>query len=77
MNEKINKLREFGNWIRVNIGKSSNLEISIWHHKCSDEQVTEYNFWVEGLINESSDNIDEIIGMIPKFRQYCELNKEV
>ena len=77
MNEQINQLREFANWVRVNVGKSSNIEISMWCHTCSGDEKTEYRFWVDGLIHKKSDNLDELVGMIPKFKQYCELNMEV
>jgi hypothetical protein len=77
MNEQINQLREFANWVRVNVGKSSNIEISMWCHTCSGDEKAEYRFWVDGLIHKKSDSLDELVGMIPKFRQYCELNMEV
>ena len=77
MNEQINKLREFANWVRVNIGKSANIDISIWCHTCSGEESTEYTVWVDGLISKRSKSLDELVGMIPKFKQYCELNMEV
>lgn len=77
MNEKINLLREFANWVRVNIGKSANIDVSIWCHTCSGDESIEYSVWVDGLISKRSKCLDELVGMIPKFKQYCELNMEV
>jgi hypothetical protein len=76
-NEKFNLLRDFANWVRVNVGKSANIDVSIWCHTSSGDESTEYRVWVEGLIHKSSKNIDELVGMIPKFKQYCELSMEV
>lgn len=77
MNEQINLLRELANWVRVTVGKSANLDISIWCHTCSGDESIEYRFWVDGLIHKKSESLDELVGMIPKFKQYCELNMEV
>jgi len=54
MNEQINQLRELANWVRVTVGKSANLDISIWCHTCSGDESIEYRFWVDGLIHKSS-----------------------
>ena len=76
-NEQINLLRDFATWVRVNIGKSANISISIWEHSCSDESSIEYCVWVHDLINKRSEDLNELVGMIPKFKQLCELNMEV
>ena len=77
LNDKINQLREFAKWVRVNIGKSANVDISIWCHTCTDEESTEYRIWVDGVLNKASKDLDYLVGMIPKFKQLCELNMEV
>lgn len=76
-NEHINLLRDFANWVRVNVGKTANIEINIWSFSATKNESTEYRVWVEGLINKSSTKLDELVAMIPKFKQYCELNMEV
>ena len=79
--EQFNLLREFANWTRVNVGKAANIDLSIWCHTSSSDESIEYQIWVEGLINKSSKDIDELVRMIPKFKQYltqyCELNMEL
>ena len=75
--EQFNLLREFANWVRVNVGKAANIDLSIWCHTSSGDESIEYRIWVEGLINKSSKDIDELVRMIPKFKQYCELNMEL
>lgn len=77
INEQINQLRELANWIRINTRKSANFEISIWRHSCSGDESIEYRFWVDGIIHKRSKSLDELVGMIPKFKQYCELSMEV
>ncbi len=79
-NDKFNLLRDFAKWVRVNTNKSANIEMNIWCHKSSldlDDERTEYRVWVDGVINKSSENLDELVGMIPKFKLSCELNMEV
>ena len=77
INEQFNLLREFANWVRVNVGKAANIDLSIWCHTCNGDESIEYRIWVDGLINKSSKDIDELVDMIPKFKQYCELNMEL
>lgn len=77
MNEKINQLRDFANWARVNVGKSASVDVSIWCHTCSGDESIEYRIWVDDLIHKTSKDLDELIRLIPKFKQYCELNMEV
>lgn len=77
INEQFNLLRDFAEWVRVHTGKSANIEVSIWCHSKSSEESTEYSVWVEGLIRKRSKNLDELVEMIPKFKQFCELNMEV
>ena len=77
INEQINQLREFAKWVRVHIGKSANIDISIWCHTCSNDESTEYRVWVDGLLNKSSRDLNQLVGMIPKFKQLCELNMEL
>ena len=77
INEQFNLLREFANWVRVNVGKTANIDLSIWCHTCNGDESIEYRIWVDGLINKSSKDIDELVGMIPKLKQYCELNMEL
>lgn len=77
INEQINQLRELANWVRVNIGKSANFDISIWCHTSSTDESIEYRFWIDGMINESSQSLDGLVGMIPKFKEYCVLNREL
>lgn len=77
INEQFNLLRDFAKWVRVNVGKSANIEMNVWCHTVSSEESIEFRVWVEGLINKSSKNLDELVGMIPKFKQLCELNMEV
>jgi len=75
--EKINLLRDFVKWARTTASKSANLSISIWQHSSSNEESTEYCVWVNDLINKRSEDLDALIGMIPKFKQLIELNMEV
>lgn len=77
INEQLTKLREFANWVRVNVGKAANIEISIWCHTCSGDESTEYRVWVDGLIHKRSSDLGELVGMIPKFMSFCELSMEV
>lgn len=77
INEQLNLLREFANWVRVHIGKSANIDISIWCHTCSGDESTEYSVWVDGLISKRSKDLNELVGMIPKFKSFCELHMEV
>jgi len=77
INEQFNLLREFANWVRVNVGKAANVDVSIWCHTCSGDESIEYRIWVDGLIHKSSKDIDELVGMIPKFKSFCELSMEV
>ena len=77
INEQINQLREFAKWVRAHIAKAANVEIDFWFHTGSDEESTEYRVWVEGIFNKSSKDLDYLVGMIPKFKQLCELNMEV
>ena len=75
--EKINLLRDFVKWARTTASKSANLSISIWQHSSDDKESTEYCVWVNDLINKRSEDLDALIGMIPKFKQLIELNMEV
>ena len=77
LNDNLNLLREFANWVRVNIGKAANIDVSIWCHTCSSDESIEYSIWVDGLIHKSSKSIEELVAMIPKFKSYCELSMEV
>ena len=77
INEQFNLLREFAQWVRVNIGKSANIEMNVWCHTCNNEESTEYRVWVDGVLNKSSKDLNYLVGMIPKFKQLCELNMEV
>lgn len=77
MNEQINQLRDFIKWVRVHTDKSANIEVNFWQHKSSEEQEVSYRVWVSDLINKSSNDLNKLVGMIPKFKQLCELNMEV
>jgi len=77
INEQFNLLREFAHWVRVHIGKTANIDMSVWCHTSSEEESTEYSVWVDGLIHKKSTSLDELVGMIPKFKMLCELNMEV
>ncbi len=77
INEQFNLLREFANWVRVHIGKTANIEMNVWCHTCNDDESIEYQVWVDGLISKRSKSLDELVGMIPKFKLLCELNMEV
>lgn len=76
-NEQLNLLRDFATWVRVNIGKSCNIEVNFWSYSSQEEQETQYRVWVQDIINKSSNSLEQLVGMIPKFKQLCELNMEV
>lgn len=73
----INQMRDFTDWLRITYNKSANFEISIWAHRTSKEQSIEYKIWVDDLIHKSTTCLDELVGLIPAIKQYCELNKEL
>lgn len=77
LQEQLNQLCEFANWIRINLGKSANIEIDIWSHSSGNKESVEYRFWIDGLIHKSTGCLDDLINMIPKFKHYCELNREL
>jgi hypothetical protein len=77
VSEQINKMRELANWARKETNKSSNFEINFWFHQITHEECIEYRLWIDGLINESTNCLDEIVSLIPQFKQLCEQNREV
>ena len=75
--EKINLLREFCKWVRENTNKSAIIDIKFWQFSCENKESIEYQLYVSNLINKSSNNIDVLVNLIPKFKLMCELNMEV
>lgn len=75
-NEQFNQLRDFAQWVHVTLNKAANIDVSIWRHTSSDEETTEYSIWVDGLIRKRSSDLNELVGMIPKLKDYCCLSME-
>lgn len=75
---QITQLRNFATWIRFNLKKSACFEISYWNHPVNNKETVEYLFWVEGIFNESSTSLHDLVNMIPRYKQllWCS-NKEV
>jgi hypothetical protein len=75
--QQINKMRDLTQWIKENFNKSANFEINFWSHTFQDDQTTEYQIWIEGVINKKSKCLDELVKSIPSIKMMCELNREL
>lgn len=74
---QINAFKDLLEWVRFNCQKSCNFEINFWCHPGSTNDKIEYRFWVDGLINKSSENLEEFAEKIPKFKRFCEMYMEL
>ena len=77
MSNEINIIRDLMSWIRTNVGKSVNFSVNHWSFNADGSETTEYKLWVDGLINKSTESLEDLIKLIPSIKQYCELNMEL
>lgn len=72
--EQINKINDFTKWARNTLNKVACFEINFWSFSTKTDSI-EYRIYVEGLLNKTSKDINELIEIIPSLYQYC-FNKQ-
>ncbi len=71
--EKIDKLREFAEWAREYTGCAVNVTASIWRHDKNDVEQISYGMWVDGIISHHDKNIDDLVDLIPTYKELCRI----
>lgn len=76
MNEQFLVIQDLMNWVRTNIGKSVNFSIDHWAFNSNNSTTIEYKLWIDGIINKTTQSLEDLINLIPSIKQFCILKKE-
>lgn len=72
----IRELQLFNSWVKKEIHKSANFSINYWAHQSCSNDVIEYQLWIEGIIQETSESLEDLVNELPRIKQLCLLKKE-